>query len=92
MGPLFITRMAYFVYILQSELDGSFYVGHTSDLKERIQRHNHGRSSYTKTKAPWKLIYQEEFSSRSEASKREREIKEKKNRAYIEQLVRTSRE
>jgi putative endonuclease len=76
--------MAYFVYILQSEKDGSYYIGHTADLKERIQRHNQGRSSYTKTKAPWRLIYQEEFHSRSEASKREREIKEKKNRIYIE--------
>jgi predicted GIY-YIG superfamily endonuclease len=41
-----------------------------------------------KGELPWKLIYQEEFSSRSEASKREHKIKEKKNRAYIEQLVR----
>jgi putative endonuclease len=91
MGPLFITRMGYFVYILQSELDGSFYIGYTSDLKGRLQRHNQGRSSYTKAKAPWKLIYQEEFSSRSEAVKRECAIKGKKNRAYIEQLVRASR-
>ena len=83
--------MVYFVYILQSEKDDSYYIGHTEDLEDRLNRHNHGRSSYTKAKAPWKLIYQEEFSSRSEASKREREIKEKKNRAYIEQLVRTSR-
>jgi putative endonuclease len=83
--------MLYFVYILQSERDGSYYVGHTADLKRRVQRHNDGRSTYTKAKAPWKLIYQEQFFSRSEASRREREIKGKRNRAYIEQLVRTSR-
>jgi putative endonuclease len=83
--------MAYFVYILQSEQDGSFYIGHTADLGARMQRHHNSRSRYTKAKAPWTLVYQEEFSSRSEASKREREIKEKKNRAYIERLVRTSR-
>jgi putative endonuclease len=83
--------MAYFVYILQSEQDGSFYIGHTADLEARMQRHNSSRSRYTKAKAPWTLVYQEELSSRSDASKRERDIKEKKNRAYIEQLVRTSR-
>ena len=83
--------MAYFVYILQSEQDGGFYVGHTADLRERMQRHNNGRSLYTKAKGPWKLIYQEEFHSRSEAYSREREIKEKRNRAYIDQLVRASR-
>ena len=83
--------MTYFVYILQSSKDGSYYVGHTQDLAGRLNRHNEGRSCYTRSKLPWKLIYQEDFSSRSEASKREREIKEKKSRAYIEQLVRASR-
>ncbi len=79
--------MAYYVYILRSEKDGSFYIGHTADLDERIQRHNHGKSLYTKAKVPWKLIYREEFHSRSEAMKREQEIKRKKNRAYIDYLV-----
>ena len=83
--------MSYFVYILQSERDGSYYVGHTAELEERIQRHNEGRSPYTKGRVPWKLLYQEEFGLRSDASKREREIKGKKDRAYIEQLVRVPR-
>ena len=83
--------MAYYIYILKSERDGTYYVGHTNNLEERLERHNQGRSSYTKAKTPWRLIYQEEFSSRGEASKREQKIKEKKNRAYIEQLVRASR-
>jgi putative endonuclease len=83
--------MPYWVYILKSESDSSFYVGHTADLKGRVQRHNNGRSLYTKAKKPWKLIYQEEFGSRSEASRREREIKEKKSRDFIEHLVKASR-
>ncbi len=83
--------MVYFVYILQSEKDGSYYIGHTEDLEDRLNRHNQGRSSYTKARAPWRLIYQEEFHSRSEAMGREREIKSHKNREYIECLVRASR-
>ncbi len=51
--------MEYWVYILQSEKDGGYYIGHTADLEERIKLDNDGKSSYTKAKAPWKLIYQE---------------------------------
>jgi putative endonuclease len=83
--------MAYFVYILQSEKDGSYYIGHTSNLEERLKRHNEGRSAYTRGRLPWKLVYQEILNSKSEASKREQEIKNRKNREYILQLVRTSR-
>jgi putative endonuclease len=91
MGPLFITRMKYFVYVLQSEKDGSFYIGHTRDLRERICRHNQSRSIYTKSKLPWELVYQEVFDSKSEAMKREHELKSKKDRKYIINLVRASR-
>ena len=83
--------MAYTVYILRSERDGSFYVGHTACLDERIRRHNEGRSSYTKAKIPWTLAYREEYATRSEAAERERELKSRKSHAYIEQLVRASR-
>jgi putative endonuclease len=83
--------MAYYVYVLRSEKDGSFYIGHTADLEERLKRHNHGKSLYTKAKVPWKLIYREEFHSRSEAMQREQEIKRKKSRACIDYLVRASR-
>ncbi len=83
--------MVYFVYILQSEKDGSYYIGHTEDLEDRLNRHNQGRSSYTKSRAPWRLIYHEVYGSRVEAMRRENEIKRTKSREYIEQLVRASR-
>jgi putative endonuclease len=83
--------MLYFVYILQSQKDGSYYVGSTQDLEERIQRHNQGRSLYTKGKRPWKLIYFEEFPDRSSAVKRENCLKRQKSKEVIKSLVRTSR-
>jgi putative endonuclease len=83
--------MAYVVYILQSEREGSFYIGHTARLAERLRRHNEGRSPYTKAKIPWRVVYQAEYLTRSEAVKRERELKSKKSRDYIQQLVRASR-
>jgi putative endonuclease len=82
--------MPYFVYILQSERDGSYYIGHTSDLEDRLRRHNEGRSVYTRAKVPWRLIYHKIVDSKSEAVNREKEIKAKKGREYIEHLVRTS--
>ena len=83
--------MPFYVYILESDRDGTYYIGSTRDIGERLARHNEGRSRYTKSKVPWKLIFAEEHPDRSSALKREREIKSKKDRSYIETLVRTSR-
>jgi len=83
--------MPYYVYIIQSDLDGTYYTGSTDDLEARISRHNQGRSGYTRTKRPWRLVYSEEHPDRPKAARRENEIKSKKKVSYIEQLVRTSR-
>ncbi len=53
---LYISNM-YYVYILQSQKDGSYYVGFTTNLKKRIQEHNWHLSKYSKTKAPFELIW-----------------------------------
>ena len=83
--------MVYFVYILQSLKNGSYYVGSTQDLDSRLERHNQGRSKYTKDRRPWELVFREEHPDRSSAIKRESEIKRKKSSQFIESLVRTSR-
>ena len=83
--------MPYYVYIIQSQKDGSYYTGSTRDLDERLQRHNQGRSKYTRAKRPWELVYSEEFRERASAVQRENEIKGRKRTAFIENLVRTSR-
>ena len=83
--------MKYFIYILQSEKDGTYYIGYSTDLEARLRRHNQGRSAYTRNKAPWKLLYKEVLDSKAEAMNREREIKGKKGRDYIDYLVRASR-
>jgi len=83
--------MAFYVYIIQSEVDGTYYIGSTQDIDERLERHNQGRSKYTRTKRPWKLVYSEEHPNRPVAIKREKEIKNRKKKIYIDTLVRTSR-
>jgi putative endonuclease len=84
--------MTYFVYIIESLKDGSYYVGSTQNLTERIKRHNQGRSTYTKPKRPWELVFSEEHIDRSSATKQEKEIKSKKSKSYIEALIRASRQ
>ena len=77
----------YYTYILASLKDNSYYVGSTSDIKQRLSYHNTGKSRYTKRKMPWNLIYSEEFLSLSLARKRELVIKSWKSRKAIERLM-----
>ena len=79
--------MAYYVYVLQNEKDDSFYVGSTQDLNQRVERHNTGRSRYTKNRGSWKLLYTEQYDTRAQAMQREQQIKKWKNKKYIEQLI-----
>ena len=67
--------MSFCVYILLCA-DGSFYTGYTKDLDARTKLHQNGNGAkYTKAHKPQKLAYFELFGSRSEAMKRERQIK-----------------
>ncbi|MDF0707040.1 GIY-YIG nuclease family protein [Flagellimonas okinawensis] len=79
--------MEYFVYIIYSESLDRYYVGHSQDLDDRMSRHKGRRSKYTKNADDWKVKYTESFSTRSKAMTREREIKKKKSRRYIEFLI-----
>ena len=77
----------YFVYILQSIKDNSYYIGYTIDINRRINEHNFGRTGYTKLKRPWKLIYKEEYKTEKEAINRERHLKSLKNRKALEKII-----
>jgi putative endonuclease len=79
------------VYILRSENSGHYYRGQTDNLERRVSQHNdslYNGSKYAKrNKALWVCVYKEEFINRSEAMKREKELKMKKSRTYIENLL-----
>jgi putative endonuclease len=68
----------YFVYILKSDL-GYFYIGQTSNLEDRMRRHNSDRSTYTKQKGTWHLIAKAYVTSRSDALQLEKKLKGFKN-------------
>ena len=75
--------MEFFVYILESEIDKSFYIGQTNNVFDRLKRHNNGFNRSTKNKRPWKLLYSEKCISRSEAVKLESKLKSWKKRDMI---------
>jgi len=67
--------MPYYVYVLLCK-DGSYYTGHAKNVKHRVEQHKKGQGArYTRMHRPEKTVYVEEFNSRSDAMKREREIK-----------------
>lgn len=65
--------MAY-TYILRLA-NGTYYVGSTYNLKNRIEEHNAGLDLYTKQHLPVALVYYEEYPSHEEAVKREMQLK-----------------
>jgi len=67
--------MCYFVYILYSKSTDVYYKGQTSDLEDRIRRHNNKQEKATRNGVPWDLIRYFKKSTRSEALTLERKLK-----------------
>ena len=65
----------FFVYVIKSVSHGNLYVGMTQNIENRLLEHNRGKSTYTKSFMPWKLIYFEGLNSRLEARAREKYLK-----------------
>ena len=64
----------FFVYVLQN-LNGKLYIGSTENVQKRLSCHNGGKVESTKPHRPYKIIYTEEFETRSDAMARECQIK-----------------
>ncbi|OPJ56732.1 GIY-YIG nuclease family protein [Alkalithermobacter paradoxus] len=79
-----------YVYILECN-DKTLYTGYTNNLERRIDTHNKGKGAkYTRYRLPVKLLYFETFSTKSEALKREYQIK-KMTRKQKENIIKLKR-
>ncbi len=67
----------YTTYILYSFSRNRFYSGHCEQMTKRLEQHNTGRNKSTKSGIPWKIVFTQEFSSRSEAATLESRIKKR---------------
>jgi putative endonuclease len=69
--------MTYFVYIAECA-DGTYYTGYTLDIDTREKEHNGiGKvgAKYTRSRRPVKIVHSEKFQTKTDALKREIEIK-----------------
>lgn len=72
----------YYVYILQSQKDGSRYFGVTTDLKKRLYQHNAGQTVYSNKKRPYKLIWYSAFVNKEKAYAFEKYLKSSSGYAF----------
>jgi putative endonuclease len=87
--PIFdvlIDIFMYYAYVLQSERTGRNYFGSCEDLQHRLARDNAGKVRSTKAYRPYKLIYFEEFATRSQAFRRERFFKSIEGRIFLKRM------
>jgi putative endonuclease len=76
------------VYILYSKGFDKLYIGYTSSFRNRIESHNlFGKHDWTRSYRPWVLIHLEEFNTKQEAMKREKELKGGKGREFLRKEI-----
>ncbi len=66
----------YYVYILQSLKDKTFYIGYSNSIERRIKEHNRGKGRFTGKHMPWEILYYEAFQNEFLAKHREKMLKE----------------
>ena len=74
----------YYIYILLTE-QNTLYCGYTDDVEKRFQTHLAGKGAkYTRSHKPVKIVYQQEFNTKSEAMKEETTIKRLSHKDKLE--------
>jgi len=79
--------MTGYLYILQSEISGRYYIGSTNDPARRLSQHQKGSVVATRNKGPWERVALIEFRTPTIAKKAEYHLKRQKNRRAIEQVI-----
>ena len=82
----------FYVYVLKSIVNADLYVGFSDDLKTRSARHNAKLVKSTKAYTPWKLIYDEAYGDKRDATIREKLLKEHKIKSNLKNQLKPSLE
>ncbi|NIR18210.1 MAG: GIY-YIG nuclease family protein [Desulfobacterales bacterium] len=79
--------MSFFIYILKSESTDRYHCGFTSNVERRVKQHNDPeyQGSLDSDSGDWKLVYTEEFETLGNAVSRERQIKKRGVKRFLEQ-------
>ncbi|WP_010285193.1 GIY-YIG nuclease family protein [Bacillus timonensis] len=71
-------RNKHFFYVVECK-DGTFYAGYTTDVGERLKKHNEGKGAkYTRGRGPITLLFAQEFETKEEAMRAEYRFKQLK--------------
>jgi len=73
----------FYVYVMKSKKDIKYYTGSTSDLRKRFNQHNDGKSTWTKGRGPFEIIYYEACLNGEDARSREKYLKSGMGKRYI---------
>jgi len=76
-----------YVYILQSETTGRYYIGSALNVKNRLLLHNSGRVPSTRGRGPWKLVFNQAFNTKRESQSVEFKLKKKKSKVILEKII-----
>jgi putative endonuclease len=74
-GFLYFRDVPFYVYIIQSQVDKTYYKGFSENPVTRFLQHNSGESQYTSSRMPWQLVYVEKSLTKREALIREKALK-----------------
>ena len=85
-GRAFLFMEGFFVYIIYSKTQDSYYRGYSTQPYKRLRQHNEGESRYTRNKGPWELVYLERFDTKRAALIREKSLK-KYSKKQIRSLI-----
>ena len=82
----------YTVYIIYSQSLDKHYIGFSSDVTDRLRKHNRKSKGFSNLGKPWVLLYSESFLTMKDAMAREKQLKAWKNRKRLEALIKTGSE
>ena len=78
-----VREQFYYVYLLQSLKGLKWYTGYTKDLRNRFREHSENKSTYTRGRGPFRLIYYEACLNEWDAKAREKYLKSGMGRRYL---------
>ena len=79
----------YYIYVLQSQNDGKFYIGFTKDLKLRFEQHNKGLVESTRERRPLNLIYYEAWLDQNDGTRREKYFKTYHGKMFLKKRLKS---
>ncbi len=81
----------YQVYVLQNA-EGKFYIGLSENPAQRLIQHNSGVSRWTRGRGPWRIVWESESMTLSDARKLENKLKRQKGGGGLYQLIGAERQ